>query len=84
MVESPNHTEPQHYPLANFPKLATAWTNLTTDIKWRVPKGLYWSVGNEFTQSSQQLVRILCSGHHLAFFLLAPLQTRQKIRSFHI
>jgi hypothetical protein len=30
------------------------------------------------------VVLILCAGHHPAFFLLAPPQTRRKIRSLHI
>jgi hypothetical protein len=43
----PNHTEPQPHPLANFPKLAIAWNNLTVGTEWQVPKGLYWICGNE-------------------------------------
>jgi hypothetical protein len=39
---APNHTDPQPHPLANFPKLATAWNNLTVGIEWWAPKRLYW------------------------------------------
>jgi formate-dependent nitrite reductase cytochrome c552 subunit len=43
--ETPNHTEPQPHLLANFPKLAIAWNNLTTGIEWQAPKGLCWICG---------------------------------------
>jgi hypothetical protein len=40
---APNHTEPQPHPLATFPKLTTAWNNLTTDIEWWAPMRPYWN-----------------------------------------
>jgi hypothetical protein len=44
---SPNHTEPQPYPLANFSILQTAWNNLTANIDWQVPMGVYWICGKQ-------------------------------------
>jgi hypothetical protein len=38
---TPNHTEPQPHPLANFSNLKKAWDNLA-DIDWQAPRGLYW------------------------------------------
>jgi hypothetical protein len=67
-------------------QLAIYWNNLTASIEWWEPKGLYWICGEwVYTNKlSQQLVQILCAGHNLAFFFLAPPQTRWKIRSLHI
>jgi hypothetical protein len=45
VVGAPNYTEPQPHLLANFPKLAIAWNNLTVGIEWWAPKGLYWICG---------------------------------------
>jgi hypothetical protein len=66
VVGGPNPTESQPRPLANFPKLAIAWNNLTMAIEWQAPKGLYWIEGNKFIQSFQQLIQILCAGHPLS------------------
>jgi hypothetical protein len=38
---------PQPHLLANFPKLAIAWNNLTVGIEWQVPMGLYWISGDQ-------------------------------------
>jgi hypothetical protein len=40
-----NHTEPQTHPLANFSALQKAWNNLTANIDWCAPRGLYWICG---------------------------------------
>jgi hypothetical protein len=44
---TPNYMEPQPYPLANFSNLKTAWDNLTADIDWQAPRGLYWICGRQ-------------------------------------
>jgi hypothetical protein len=44
---TPNHTEPQPHPLTNFSNLKEAWNNLTADIDWQAPRGLYWICGRQ-------------------------------------
>jgi hypothetical protein len=47
---SQSHRAPT-FPLANFPKLAKAWNNLTMGIERGCLRGYTGPVGNEFTQS---------------------------------
>jgi hypothetical protein len=47
MVGSSQHTKPQLYPLANFSNIQRAWNNLTTNIDWQAPRGLYWICGKQ-------------------------------------
>jgi hypothetical protein len=42
----PSHTKCQPH-LANFSNLHKAWDNLTTNIDWWTPKGLYWISGKQ-------------------------------------
>jgi hypothetical protein len=44
---TPSHMEPQAHPLANFSNLKTAWDNLTADIDWQAPRGLYRICGRQ-------------------------------------
>jgi hypothetical protein len=44
---TPNHTEPQPNPLANFSNLWKAQNNLTENIDWQTPRGLYWICGKQ-------------------------------------
>jgi hypothetical protein len=39
--------ETQPHPLANFSNLKTAWDNLTADVNWQAPRGLYWISGRQ-------------------------------------
>jgi hypothetical protein len=38
----PNHTEPQPHLLINFSNVQKVWDNLTENIDWWAPRGLYW------------------------------------------
>jgi hypothetical protein len=79
-----NHMEAQPHPLADFPRLTIAWNNLTTGKVWQEPKGPYWILGNEFTQSFPMTGLDPVCWAPLAFFPPALPQTRWKFRSLHI
>ena len=42
---SSNRSEPKPNPLSNFSHLQQAWEDISTNIQWRAPKGLYWICG---------------------------------------
>jgi hypothetical protein len=74
---TPNHTEPQPHPLANFSNLKTAWDNLTADIDWQAPRGLYWICGRQaYTVLSRNWFGVLCAELHQTILLLASPRTR--------
>jgi hypothetical protein len=44
---APNHTKPQPHPLASFSNFRKAWHNLTSNIDWQAPRGIYWICGKQ-------------------------------------
>jgi hypothetical protein len=71
--EAPNQTEPKAHPLANFSNLWEAWKNLTTNIDWWAPRGLYWICGKQaymvYLAAGLRLVCYAQSGHPSSPFI---------------
>jgi hypothetical protein len=70
--EAPTHTELQPHPLASFSNFRKTWDNLTTNIDWRAPRGLYWIMGSKLIWATYQVDWVL----HVS-----P-QTRKKILEY--
>jgi hypothetical protein len=47
---APNHTKLQPHPLASFSNFRKTWDNLTANIDWQAPRGLYWILRSKLIQ----------------------------------
>jgi hypothetical protein len=76
---SPNHIKPHPQPLTNFPNLQNAWNNLTANIDWRAPRGLYWICGKQaYTVLPNSWFGSCVLGSIRTSFFLLPLRQGKK------
>jgi hypothetical protein len=77
---TPSHKEPQPHRLANFSNLKTAWDDLTADINWQAPRGLYWICGRQaYTVLPRNWFGSCVLGSIRPSFFLLPLEQGENL-----
>ena len=72
-----NLSEPKPNPLSNFSLLRQTWEDISTNIQWWAPKGLYWICGKmAYSILPPKLDWDMCTGNNQTFLLPAPAVTR--------